>query len=104
MKIVVLAPLFTLMISMAFASEEKPETQILFKNVDIFNGLENKLFENYHVLVEGNIIKTISDKDIKVRDDATTIDGTGKTLTPGFIENHAHLMLMGQICLQWKQI
>lgn len=23
------------------------------------------------------------------------IDGTGKTLTPGFIENHAHLMLMG---------
>ncbi|OZS42898.1 metal-dependent hydrolase family protein [Photobacterium sanguinicancri] len=95
MKIVVLVPLFTLMISMAFASEEKPAVQILFKNVDIFNGLENKLFENYHVLVEGNIIKTISDKDIKVRDDATTIDGTGKTLTPGFIENHAHLMLMG---------
>ncbi|MGF1690854.1 amidohydrolase family protein [Photobacterium kagoshimensis] len=95
MKTVILAPLFILMISKALAAEEKPVAQILFKNVDIFNGIENKLFENHYVLVEGNIIKTISDKNIKVRDDATTIDGTGKTLTPGFIENHAHLMLMG---------
>ncbi|EDK27956.1 hypothetical protein VSWAT3_19208 [Vibrionales bacterium SWAT-3] len=37
----------------------------------------------------------ITAKTIDVRDDAVVIDGTGKTLTPGFIENHAHLMLMG---------
>ncbi|MCW0469795.1 hypothetical protein OH492_14650 [Vibrio chagasii] len=40
---------------------------------------------------------SISAKAIDVRDDAVVIDGTGKTLTPGFIENHAHL-IMAQAC------
>ncbi|TRX55707.1 metal-dependent hydrolase family protein [Thalassomonas sp. M1454] len=69
--------------------------QVLFKNVDIFNGTENKLYEDHFVLVEDNKIKRISAKSIKADSEATVIDGTGKTLTPGFIENHAHLMLMG---------
>lgn len=90
------------MTSMAFAAEEAQLPQTVFKNVDIFNGTENKLYENHHVLVEGNKIKTISAKEISVGADATVIDGTGKTLTPGFIENHAHLMLMGLAFQQWN--
>lgn len=81
--------------SMAVSAEDAALPQTVFKNVDIFNGTENKLYENHHVLVEGNKIKAISAKEIKVNEGATVIDGTGKTLTPGFIENHAHLMLMG---------
>ncbi|NMP16011.1 amidohydrolase family protein [Thalassotalea sp. Y01] len=69
--------------------------QVLFKNVDVFNGTDNKLYEDLNVLVDGNKIARISEKDIEAAQDATVIDGTGKTLTPGFIENHAHLMLMG---------
>ncbi|EQM13875.1 TPA: amidohydrolase family protein [Vibrio parahaemolyticus] len=95
MKNVFMASTLTLMTSVAFANDEVPLPQTIFANVDIFNGTENKLYENYYVLVEGNKIKTISSSKIKARDDAKVIDGSGKTLTPGFIENHAHLMLMG---------
>ena len=50
--------------------------------------------ENANVLVEGNLIKTVSTSAIKARG-ATLVDGGGRTLMPGLIENHAHLMLMG---------
>ncbi len=77
------------------AAEAEAPTQVLFKNVNIFNGTENKLYENHSVLVENNLIKAISASKIKTKTGATVIDGAGKTLMPGLIENHAHLMLMG---------
>ncbi|MFA0110729.1 amidohydrolase [Vibrio breoganii] len=95
MKKVFLMSTLAMVTSMAVSAEDAALPQTVFKNVDIFNGTENKLYENHHVLVEGNKIKAISAKEIKVNEGATVIDGTGKTLTPGFIENHAHLMLMG---------
>jgi imidazolonepropionase-like amidohydrolase len=69
--------------------------QVLFKNVNIFNGTENKVYKNHHVLVEGNLIKAISKNSIKAEKETTIIDGKGKTLMPGLIEAHAHLNLMG---------
>ena len=42
--------------SFAQAADEKELTQILFKNVNIFNGTENRLYKNHHVLVTGNKI------------------------------------------------
>jgi hypothetical protein len=42
------------------AEEEAPPSQVLFKNVNIFNGTEDRLYENHQVLVEGNLIKAIS--------------------------------------------
>lgn len=95
MKKTLLASSLALVASFAYANQEAQLPQTLFQNVDVFNGTENKLYEDHFVLVEGNIITSISAKTIDVRDDAVVIDGTGKTLTPGFIENHAHLMLMG---------
>ena len=81
--------------SLGLAEDEKELPQTLFKNVNIFNGTEDKLYENHQVLVEGNFIRAISAGEIETRDGATVIDGGGRTLTPGFIENHAHLMLPG---------
>jgi cytosine/adenosine deaminase-related metal-dependent hydrolase len=75
----------------AFAAEDTPPSQVLFKNVNIFNGTENKLYENHSVLVENNLIKTISAGEIKTNADATVIDGGGKTLMPGLIDSHVHL-------------
>ncbi|MBY6197738.1 metal-dependent hydrolase family protein [Vibrio hangzhouensis] len=95
MKRTLLASSLALVATIALAKDEAQLPQTLFQNVDIFNGTEDKLYEDHFVLVEGNIITSISAKAIDVRDDAVIIDGTGKTLTPGFIENHAHLMLMG---------
>ncbi|MCP4331322.1 MAG: amidohydrolase family protein [Gammaproteobacteria bacterium] len=77
------------------AADKMELPQILFKNVNIFNGTEDKLYENHQVLVEGNMIKVISASTIETRAGATVIDGGGRTLMPGFIENHAHLMLPG---------
>lgn len=77
----------------AAAQDEKP-SQTLFTNVHVFDGTSEQRIENASVLVEGNLIKTVSTEAIDAPD-ATVIDGEGRTLTLGFIENHAHLMLMG---------
>ncbi|UXA00453.1 metal-dependent hydrolase family protein [Vibrio splendidus] len=64
----------------------------LFTNVDVFNGTENKLYEDHHVLVEDNLIKQISANPIEAGE-ATVIEGEGKTLMPGLIDGHAHVMI-----------
>jgi len=75
-------------------AEDKPlAQQTLIKNVNIFNGTENKLYENHQVLVEGNLIKSISSKPIKTHAEASVIDGKGKTLMPGLIDSHVHFYL-----------
>jgi imidazolonepropionase-like amidohydrolase len=81
--------------NLALAADDPPPPQTLFKNVNIFNGTEDKLYENHQVLVEGNIIKAISAGEIEARDGATVIDGNGRTLMPGLIDSHVHLNLTG---------
>jgi len=72
--------------------------QILFKNVNIFNGHYTKLAMGQDVLVEGNLIKKIG-KGLKAGGRATVIKGGGRTLMPGLIDNHVHLMLNGKSLL-----
>ncbi|WP_270730690.1 amidohydrolase family protein [Shimia sp. Alg240-R146] len=76
----------------AQAQEAMP--QVLFTNVHVFDGVNEARIENASVLIEGNLIKTVSTDAIDAPD-AQVIDGGGRTLTPGFVETHAHLMLMG---------
>ncbi len=77
----------------AVAQEDAPAAT-LFTNVHVFDGVSETRIENANVLIEGNLIKTVSTEAIVVGD-ATVIDGGGRTLTPGFIDNHVHLMLPG---------
>jgi imidazolonepropionase-like amidohydrolase len=70
-------------------------SQTLFSNVNVFNGTENRLYENLNVLVEGVFIKAISDEAIETNAGAKVIDGTGKTLMPGLIDSHTHIMING---------
>jgi len=65
----------------------------LFTDVNIFNGKDNKLYANQHVLVVGKSIKSISKKKPKVGNDALVIDGKGKTLMPGLIDGHVHFAI-----------
>ncbi|UCH40556.1 MAG: amidohydrolase family protein, partial [Gammaproteobacteria bacterium] len=81
----------TLVLPAYAADRDLPQT--LFKNVNIFNGTEDKLYENHQVLVEGNLIKAISAGEIETRAGATVIDGGGRTLMPGMIDGHAHVMI-----------
>jgi len=64
----------------------------LFTNVNVFDGENEKLIETANVLVEGNKIKMVSTKKIEAAD-ATIIDGGGRTLMPGIIGAHEHIML-----------
>jgi imidazolonepropionase-like amidohydrolase len=72
-------------------AEEKPKPQVLFTNVNIFDGKSDTLAEGMSVLVEGNLIKKIAKGDIEADANATVIDGDGRTLMPGLIDGHSHL-------------
>ncbi|MGI9356417.1 MAG: amidohydrolase family protein, partial [Rhizobiaceae bacterium] len=66
----------------------KKPRQILFTNVNIFNGVDAKLIKNGSVLVEGNLIKKIATGPIKAKG-AFTVNGEGRTLMPGLIDMHS---------------
>jgi imidazolonepropionase-like amidohydrolase len=79
------------LVSPTGALAEEPR-QVLFTNVNIFNGIDDALIENASVLVEGNLIKTVSTDPISAKG-AFTVDGGGRTLMPGLIDMHSHLCL-----------
>jgi imidazolonepropionase-like amidohydrolase len=82
-----------LVVSMAVAEEVKEDApkQVLFKNVNIFDGWTDGLVMGQDVLIEGNLIKQIT-KEIEAPD-AIVIKGDGRTLMPGLIDGHAHVMI-----------
>lgn len=84
----------TLLVATTKVLAEEQVKRVLFTNVDVFNGTDNKLYQDHNVLVEGNLITRISESAIDVAD-AEVIHGKGKTLMPGLIDNHVHLMLPG---------
>ncbi len=67
-------------------------TQTLINNVHIFDGKNEERIMNANVLIEGNTIKHVSQDPI-VADGANIIDGGGRTLMPGMIDGHAHVMI-----------
>lgn len=77
------------------APKATPQTSaVLFENVRIFNGSANNLSAASNVLVVGNVIKTISTAAIAAPADTqvTRITGNGRTLMPGLIDAHTHIM------------
>lgn len=67
---------------------------VLFRNVRIFNGTGDSLSDASNVLVRGNVIERISGGSIDADANAalTVIDGNGRTLMPGLIDAHTHIM------------
>ncbi|NWF92801.1 MAG: amidohydrolase family protein [Syntrophaceae bacterium] len=54
-----------------------------------------KVFERGSVLVEGERIAKVSEKEISIPKEAQRIDLEGRSLLPGFIDCHVHLCLDG---------
>jgi len=75
----------------AIAQHAKPVSKVLITNANIFDGKNDKLATGMSVLVEGNKITKIA-KSITAPAGATTIDANGRTLTPGLIDAHTHLI------------
>jgi imidazolonepropionase-like amidohydrolase len=65
----------------------------LFTNVNVFNGRSLSLARGMHVLVEGNKIKDMRAGSVAAPPGASVINGGGRTLMPGLIDNHVHIFL-----------
>ena len=77
------------------APETTQPTGVLFENVRIFDGTAKKLSAPANVLVVGNLIQTISTQPITAPAGTTLtrVAGGGRTLMPGLIDNHVHVLL-----------
>jgi imidazolonepropionase-like amidohydrolase len=64
---------------------------ILFRNATLVDGTSDIAREGFDLLVEGDRIKEVSDKPLKVSADTRIIDLNGKTLMPGLIDAHVHV-------------
>lgn len=64
---------------------------VLFKNANLLDPLQFELLEGHHVLVEDGVIKEVSDKPITASS-ARVIDAAGRTLMPGLIDLHVHVL------------
>ncbi len=71
-----------------------PPPAVLFENVRVFDGNAERLSTPSNVLVQGNVIRTISAAPIADPPGAavTRIAGGGRTLMPGLIDAHTHIM------------
>lgn len=75
------------------------ETAVLIENVHIFDGKSSTRSDSpANVLIVDNVIQSISKHALSVPEGAslTRIEGGGRTLMPGLIDAHWHMMLVGQ--------
>ena len=80
----------TLLGCAAVAQAASPEGPILFTNVNVFDGVSDKLIKNAKVVVTGNKITAVSTDDLAVAG-GRVIDGGGRTLMPGLSDTHVHI-------------
>jgi imidazolonepropionase-like amidohydrolase len=67
-------------------------TQILFRNFRMLDPERDELAGGYEILVEGERIREVSERPIRASD-AAPVDCGGRTLMPGLIDCHAHVIL-----------
>lgn len=69
-----------------------PEAITIFTNVRVFDGKGSPLSTPTSVTVRGNIIDRIGNAPANLPANARIIDGGGRTLMPGMIDGHTHLL------------
>jgi imidazolonepropionase-like amidohydrolase len=74
------------------SAQETVPDEIVFTNVRVFDGSSNSLSAPTDVLIRGNVIVEIGDDARPTQQDRIVIEGRGRTLMPGLIDNHVHMM------------
>ena len=90
MSIATWAALTVLLGSPAIAQKSDSASQVLFQNVRVFDGTSDDLSEPTNVLIEGNLIASVS-PDATAGSAATIINGNGRVLMPGLADTHTHI-------------
>jgi len=66
--------------------------QLLFRNFQLLQPEVGELQGGHELLVEGETVREVSEKPIKAQG-ADVIDCGGRTLMPGLIDRHVHVIL-----------
>ena len=78
--------------NLAFGAAEKPKQEtLLFKNVTVWTGEKEGIVKEVDVLIQNGKISKMG-KNLPIND-AKVIDGTGKHLTAGIIDEHSHIAI-----------
>jgi len=64
---------------------------VLFSNAALLDPLREELLEGHYLLVEDGLVREVSDRPLRASS-ARTIDLAGRTLMPGLIDLHVHVM------------
>jgi imidazolonepropionase-like amidohydrolase len=91
----------TLLCLFSVSAAAEKSSGVLFEDVNVFDGKNDRLHPRMNVLVEGNRIKAITQAKIPAAN-TIVINGGGRTLMPGLIDNHVHLMLNGDNLLEME--
>jgi imidazolonepropionase-like amidohydrolase len=76
---------------MSFGQEKLPTTGVfLIKNATVWTNEKDGVIKNSDVLIQNGKIAKIG-RNLPVQDNATVVDGTGKHLTAGIIDEHSHI-------------
>ena len=78
------------------AQGAQPAKKLALVGGMLLDGYEVPPLHHAAVLIEGNkIVQVGRAVDVKIPPDATVIDTSGRTMLPGLMDLHAHLMLLG---------
>jgi imidazolonepropionase-like amidohydrolase len=80
--------------------QNETSQQIIFENVNVFSGHSEELMLNKNVLIEGNKIVSISSNPFDKQKDVLRINGSGKTLMPGLIDVHVHMIFTSMTMME----
>ncbi len=73
------------------ACTSRPEADLTITNARIITGT-GEVIENGSVLIKGNRILSVENEDYSAGD-SNVIDANGKTVLPGLIDAHVHLLI-----------
>jgi imidazolonepropionase-like amidohydrolase len=95
LRAVILAVAVAFSLGAVAMAQFSPSTTVLFDNVRVFDGKSSSLTAPTNVLVVGNKIAKISTSPIPTNRSAATtiIEGGGRTLMPGLIDAHTHILM-----------
>jgi len=75
----------------AFGWKEKPRAQtVLIQNTTVWTGEKEAILSNTDVLITNGKIQRIG-RNLPVQDNAVIVNGAGKHLTAGIIDEHSHI-------------